>query len=189
QAENKLWMQQPAATYEPLPEKEVTTELIASALHLNPIGDVAREPVIGSTGNRFLLVQVASAQVLQNLQPDLESIATLSDQLHVIGFYVFASESIKEPVLARMFAPAYGIPEEAATGTAAGPLACFLHDFLKNDQKTIQIKQEMHAAAEKVTGTLFVNLIKQKEKLTEIWVGGEATVDKEAPLPPEFNKD
>lgn len=27
-----------------------------------------------------------------------------------------------------MFAPRYGIPEESATGMAAGPLACYLHD-------------------------------------------------------------
>ena len=30
----------------------------------------------------------------------------------------------------RMFAPYYGIPEESATGMAAGPLACFLYDYL-----------------------------------------------------------
>ncbi|MBA3468459.1 MAG: hypothetical protein H0T53_02330 [Herpetosiphonaceae bacterium] len=37
-----------------------------------------------------------------------------------------------------MLAPRYGIPEEAASGMAAGPPACYLYDYL-NSKKTHMI--------------------------------------------------
>ncbi len=40
-----------------------------------------------------------------------------------------------------MFAPRFGIPEEAGTGMAAGPLACFLHDYLGVEDREILIEQ------------------------------------------------
>ncbi len=40
-----------------------------------------------------------------------------------------------------MFAPRYEIPEEAATGMAAGPLACVLKDHLHMNNDTFLIEQ------------------------------------------------
>ncbi|MEI9908479.1 MAG: PhzF family phenazine biosynthesis protein [Bacteroidota bacterium] len=40
-----------------------------------------------------------------------------------------------------MFGPYYGIPEESATGMAAGPLACYLHDKLGQGKKHFLIEQ------------------------------------------------
>lgn len=45
-----------------------------------------------------------------------------------------------------MFAPRYGIDEESATGMAAGPLACLLHDRLRIAGDTIVIEQGMFMA-------------------------------------------
>ena len=42
---------------------------------------------------------------------------------------------------ARMFAPRYGITEEAATGMAAGPLACYLYDIMGRTQANMLIEQ------------------------------------------------
>ena len=50
--------------------------------------------------------------------------------LDLIGYYPFCRHT-RQPgrdAATRMFAPRYGIAEEAATGMAAGPLACLLHD-------------------------------------------------------------
>jgi predicted PhzF superfamily epimerase YddE/YHI9 len=49
-------------------------------------------------------------------------------------------------VSARMFAPRYGIDEESATGMAAAPLACLLHDRLRIAGDTIVIEQGMFMA-------------------------------------------
>jgi predicted PhzF superfamily epimerase YddE/YHI9 len=40
-----------------------------------------------------------------------------------------------------MFAPRFGIPEESGTGMAAGPLACFLYDYLGLKQPEMLIEQ------------------------------------------------
>ena len=40
-----------------------------------------------------------------------------------------------------MFAPRYGITEEAGTGMAAGPLACYLYDIMGMTQESMQIEQ------------------------------------------------
>jgi predicted PhzF superfamily epimerase YddE/YHI9 len=40
-----------------------------------------------------------------------------------------------------MFAPRYAIEEESATGMAAGPLACVLHDHLHIEKNILLIEQ------------------------------------------------
>ena len=40
-----------------------------------------------------------------------------------------------------MFAPRYGIEEESATGMAAGPLACYLHEVIHPKQVAFNIQQ------------------------------------------------
>jgi trans-2,3-dihydro-3-hydroxyanthranilate isomerase len=60
------------------------------------------------------------------LQPDLAALSRLAraNGQHLVGFNVFsgADRSWKT----RMFAPADGVAEDAATGSAAGPLALHL---------------------------------------------------------------
>lgn len=95
-----------------------------------------------NTGNSFAIIPVSSSEVLRGLKPDFELITKISEELGLIGYYVFClqTEDEERDANARMFAPRYGIYEEAGTGMAAGPLACYLHDILdlKKDQYLIQ---------------------------------------------------
>jgi predicted PhzF superfamily epimerase YddE/YHI9 len=45
----------------------------------------------------------------------------------------FVYQKGKHEILARNFAPLYGIDEEAATGTSNGALACFLMKHMKDE--------------------------------------------------------
>jgi PhzF family phenazine biosynthesis protein len=82
---------------------------------------------IMSTGNRFLLIQVPRAQDLVLVRPAYRLIANISERLDLIGMYVYALQPGEQAVATtRMFAPRFGIDEEAGTGMAAGPLACRL---------------------------------------------------------------
>lgn len=106
--------------------------------------DVSLESIsIVNTGNSFLLVPLESATSVSEAQPDQALIKKISDQYDLIGYYVFSTETSLpgRHAGARMFAPRYGIDEEAATGMAAGPLACFLHDRLDIDATTLMIEQ------------------------------------------------
>ena len=100
-------------------------------------------PSVVNTGNGFLIVPLRDEATLAGLKPDQALIERLSEQLDLIGFYVFSSQVrvAGRDAGARMFAPRYGIEEEAATGMAAGPLACFLRDRLGLTASRLLIEQ------------------------------------------------
>ena len=80
---------------------------------------------------------------LATLTPDLSAISILSKKYGLVGFYIYTLESNinGRDASTRMFAPFYGITEEAATGMAAGPLACYLYDYMDINKKAILIEQ------------------------------------------------
>ncbi|NUS59409.1 MAG: PhzF family phenazine biosynthesis protein [Lysobacter sp.] len=92
------------------------------------VGDATRGTIV-DTGNRFLMIEAPSADALAAIAPDQALIADVSERLDLVGYYVFARDARKpgRVATARMFAPRYGIDEEAGTGMAAGPLAALLH--------------------------------------------------------------
>lgn len=98
---------------------------------------------IANTGNSFLLIALENAAAVAGIKPDQALVRKISDQYDLIGYYVFSTETALpgRHAGARMFAPRYGIDEESATGMAAGPLACFLHDHFNIDATTFLIEQ------------------------------------------------
>ncbi|NVK31460.1 MAG: PhzF family phenazine biosynthesis protein [Gammaproteobacteria bacterium] len=101
------------------------------------------DPFVVNTGNSFLLVPLPDERSVAELRPNLDLVESLSDELDLIGYYVFSPEAkIKNRHAgARMFAPRFGIPEEAGTGMAAGPLACFLYDYFRVNDRELLIEQ------------------------------------------------
>ena len=101
------------------------------------------DPFVVNTGNSFLIVPLPDESTVTKLRPDLDLIKSLSDELDLIGYYVFSTTTKVQGrhAGARMFAPRFGIPEEAGTGMAAGSLACFLHDYLGVEDREILIEQ------------------------------------------------
>lgn len=130
-----------------------------------------RRPRLASNGNQCLLVPVAEASRLASLRPDQTSLESLSQELDVVGVYVFAPAG--EPGLqatARMFAPAYGIPEEAATGMMAGPAGHWLSAVEGVQGAPIRIAQGRFMEPPSPS-LLEVNLERD-----HLWVGGSARV-------------
>ena len=101
------------------------------------------EPMVVNTGNSFMIIAVQDGATLSKLSPDFDLISNISEKLDLIGFYVFTTDNnaTDHDATTRMFAPRYGITEESATGMAAGPLACFLHDHLGKEKSTFSIEQ------------------------------------------------
>ncbi len=93
-------------------------------------------PVLVNTGNSFIVIGVSDPKTLAAIAPDFDQISDISERLDLIGYYVFTTDTgtSGRDATTRMFAPRYGITEESATGMAAGPLACVLHD-IGNDPK------------------------------------------------------
>jgi len=70
-------------------------------------------------GPRHVYVELASEAEVAGLRPDQRALAELE-----IGVSTFAGQGLAWKT--RMFAPSLGVPEDPATGSAAGPLALHL---------------------------------------------------------------
>lgn len=126
----RVSMEQNAPRYTELPTTD--QQHLRSALQLDASELMAPPPAVVNTGNAFVVVGLRERGRLAALQPRLDEIHRFSVAHGLIGFYVFClqTDTPGRHAAARMFAPRYGINEESATGMAAGPLACWLHDRL-----------------------------------------------------------
>ncbi|WP_417669431.1 PhzF family phenazine biosynthesis protein [Roseibium sp.] len=143
----EAYMEQLAPSYqtsEAWTERNVSIADVLASLGLAE-ADLAAgaAPIVVNTGNRFMIVGVKSAAALRALHPDQQAIERISEALDLIGYYVFTQDVADNhhDASTRMFAPRYGIPEESATGMAAGPLACFLRDKLDLPKTDLLIAQ------------------------------------------------
>jgi trans-2,3-dihydro-3-hydroxyanthranilate isomerase len=110
------WMQQPIPTLQPFAQRgELLTALnIAPRLDALPLD-------VYDNGNRYVFVGLDSPDQVAALRPDLPRLgALMGKQL----CSVFARDG--QRWRCRMFAPGAGVPEDPATGSAAGPLAFHL---------------------------------------------------------------
>ena len=122
-------MRQPVPTWEPY---ERAAELLAA---LGVTG--SRLPVEAyRNGPRHVYVALDSEEAVSRLRPDITALGELPG----IGAGVFAGSGSRWKF--RYFAPALGVAEDPATGSAAGPLAVHLarHDQIAFGQQ-IEIRQ------------------------------------------------
>jgi trans-2,3-dihydro-3-hydroxyanthranilate isomerase len=108
------WMTQPVPT---VAEYEAAADLLA-ALGV----ERSRLPIeVYDNGLQHVYVVLGSEDEVAALEPNLQALAHLPD---VLGVNCFAGSGTRWKT--RMFAPGGGVPEDPATGSAAGPLACHL---------------------------------------------------------------
>ncbi|MFT6892376.1 MAG: putative PhzF superfamily epimerase YddE/YHI9 [Halioglobus sp.] len=103
----------------------------------------------------------------------------MSEKLDLIGYYVFTTDrnATDKDATTRMFAPRYAIEEESATGMAAGPLACVLHDHMHLDKDVLLIEQGrfMQPASPSL---ITVELAIENGKIQNLMTGGEGKVSR-----------
>jgi PhzF family phenazine biosynthesis protein len=134
---------------------------------------VVAPPRVVGTGNRFVLVHVRTEAVLAGLAPDMGDFAAVSAATGAIGYYVFATPDGEFAATTRMFGPHYGIEEEAATGMAAGPLACYLYDRVGLTRSTFLVRQGACMAAPSPS-RITVELSLEQGRITGLFAGGTA---------------
>ncbi|QBD76168.1 PhzF family phenazine biosynthesis protein [Ktedonosporobacter rubrisoli] len=81
-----------------------------------------------STGVAHLMVPIKSREVLWQVRPDSQGLLAILKSCGAEGCYLFSLDPIDSVATAhaRFFNPTVGIAEDPATGSAAGPLACYL---------------------------------------------------------------
>lgn len=100
-------------------------------------------PCAADTGASHLMVRVRDAQTVDRAQPAADALLTVLRSAGAEGCYVYAfDEAAPQTAYARFFNPTVGLWEDAATGTAAGPLCAYLgsHGLLAAD-RTLVVEQ------------------------------------------------
>lgn len=170
------FMEQGAPQYIPLDAVDRMKSLSALGLADDDLLE-AHDLTIVNTGNNFLIVPVKTESLLKLMKPNMGIIESVSEKYNLIAFYVYAPSEDADATT-RMFGPYYGIPEEAATGMAAGPLACYLdkHGELNGDEAIITQGRFMQVPS---PSRIQVRLDKKDGKVLKLFAGGSAYVSRE----------
>jgi trans-2,3-dihydro-3-hydroxyanthranilate isomerase len=120
-------------------------------------------------GIRHVYVALPSEQAVAALEPDYTALARIQGY---VGTNCFAASGTRWKT--RMFAPADGVPEDPATGSAAGPLACHLarHGRIGWGEE-IEISQGAEIGR---PSTLYARAHGSAETIERVEVGGSAVV-------------
>jgi trans-2,3-dihydro-3-hydroxyanthranilate isomerase len=155
-------MLQPIPRWEPY-EREA--ELLAA------LGIERSEPPVElyDLGIRHVCVGLPSEEAVAALEPDYGALARLTG---IVGVYCFAGWGLRWKT--RMFAPADGVPEDPATGSAAGPLGVHLarHGLVPFGEQ-IEITQGVEIGR---PSTLYVTVDGSAEQVERVECGGSAVV-------------
>jgi trans-2,3-dihydro-3-hydroxyanthranilate isomerase len=154
-------MRQPIPTWEPY---EQTSGLLAAL----GLGSSTLPVEIYRNGPRHVYVGLDGVAALSRLQPDLGALAEHLD----VAANCFAGSGSQWRM--RMFSPAYGVAEDAATGSAAGPLAAHLvrHGSIAFGQ-WIEILQGVEIGR---PSTMRAKVDGTREQLESVAVAGSAVV-------------
>lgn len=104
------------------------TTALAAALGLAPEDILLRPlPRVADTGVPHLLARLRDAAAVDRAEPAARGLLKVLADASAEGCYVYAiDDATPNRAYARFFNPTVGLWEDAATGTAAGPLAAYL---------------------------------------------------------------
>lgn len=137
-----VWMEQPAPVFGPT----IQNEIMARVLQLAPDLLIPEQPCqVVSTGLPHIVVPLKSLQALKHCRIDRAAYDELRAATGISCLLVFCPEPYHagHELSVRMFAEAFGIIEDAATGSGNGCLAAWLvkHRFFGTDSIDIHTAQ------------------------------------------------
>ena len=154
------WMQQPIPEFEPFGDAEALQDLLGVRSQL---------PVeLYHLGPKHVFLELRGEDEVAALAPDFAALARLTHA----GVNCFAGSGKRWKT--RMFAPADGVPEDPATGSAAGPLAIHLgrHGRIQFGDE-IEISQGVEVER---PSKLYARVEGGTDRIERVEVGGSAVV-------------
>jgi trans-2,3-dihydro-3-hydroxyanthranilate isomerase len=154
------WMQQPIPEYELFAEADGLEQLL---------GVRSRLPVeLYRLGPEHVFLELGDEEEVAALEPDFGALGRFTD----VGVNCFAGSGTRWKT--RMFAPVYGVDEDPATGSAAGPLAVHLarHGRIAFGDE-IEISQGAEVGR---PSKLYARVAGTPERIERVEVGGSAVV-------------
>lgn len=138
----RISLEQGIPGFEPPLEGAVRTAII-HALHLSEDDMLPGLPIqVATTGHSKVMIPLKPEVDLDALSPDLQALATISQQIGCNGFFPFQIRKGENATDGRMFSPAIGIVEDPVTGNANGPMGAWLvhHRLMAHDGKTLRVQ-------------------------------------------------
>ena len=170
------WMTQSTPTFGPIYENRAA---VAATLGLDVRDVVSDLPVQEvSCGVPYLLVPLRDRATVDRAVSDAAAfrrLATVSRDLAIFLFSIDPAGS-SETVYSRMFAPEFGIIEDPATGSASGPLGCYLvhHGVVQGD--AAQRIVSLQGVAMGRSSRIHISIEGSRPSITGVRVGGEAVL-------------
>lgn len=167
-----IMMNQNAPSFSEILDKDE----IAISLNINANEIVENLPVqIVSTGLRDIIIPVKNIEILNSIKPNFNKISEISKKNNSVGYHIFTLESLNNSTAhCRDLAPLYGIPEESATGTANGALACYLYKYnIINSTSAINLAFEQGYSMN-MPSEILVSLTTEENNIIEVKVGGKS---------------
>ncbi|VXD23897.1 PhzF family phenazine biosynthesis protein [Planktothrix paucivesiculata] len=137
-----LWMQQNSPEFKHICDREI----LAPVLNLEPSDFDINYPIQEvSTGIPFIIVPLKTQSALKQAKVNIEHYSGFIQTTIAKEIFIFCPETHNQNnhLCARMFAPALGITEDPATGSANGCLAGYLsnYNYFGYDQVNIRVEQ------------------------------------------------
>jgi trans-2,3-dihydro-3-hydroxyanthranilate isomerase len=153
-------MEQPVPTVETYAEEAALLEGVGVERSELPVE-------VYDNGLRHVYIALPSEDAVAGLRPDFGALADLPA---VLGINCFAGSGSRWKT--RMFAPGNGVPEDPATGSAAGPLAVHL---ARHGRTAFGDEIEISQGAEiRRPSKLFARVEGSADKIEKVEVGGSA---------------
>ena len=180
------WMAPPLPVFG---EPVAHADRIADVLGLPPtaVGGTGLPVQVVSSGTPYLFVPLATRRAVDSVTGvGAADLAALFKEAAVdaIGLYAFSVERAadKAAAYARMFAPGAGVPEDAATGSAAAPLGAYLvrHKVVPLERAASMVC--VQGAKMGRTSHLHIAVATENGMTTGVRVGGEAVLAGEGTL-------
>jgi len=155
------WMEQAVAPRQPYERADELLAALGVERSLLPVE-------VYENGPRHVFVQLESEEAVAALSPDLSALAAHAR----VGANCFAGSGPRWKT--RMFAPSLGVPEDPATGSAAGPLAMHLglHGVVPFGER-IEIRQGAEILRPSL---LYARAHGTAERIDQVEVGGSAVI-------------
>lgn len=174
------WMTQPIPTFGATLEAR---DLVAVGLGVEPGDLVDGLPAqVVSCGVPFLYVALATRSAVDRVAIDRRALAQAftragSKELPV---FVFTTDRTgargQEAIYCRMLAPGFGISEDPATGSAAGPLGCYLVQYRVVDADRARSIVALQGVALQRPSVIHMSIEASGTKVTRVRVGGQAVL-------------
>jgi trans-2,3-dihydro-3-hydroxyanthranilate isomerase len=179
------WMTQPLPTFD---EEFSDREAMAAAIGVAS-SDLADLPIqVVSCGVPYLLVPLASRAAVDRINVDRRAVARACSNAGTVeqSLFIFTLDRTgaagDETIYSRMLAPAHGVFEDPATGSASGPLGSYLLHHGAVSSGHAQKMVSLQGVAMGRPSRIHISIDSHDDRITRVRVGGTSVMVAEGTL-------